>query len=224
MPAIVATAVCGPQVPGAVKPPAGTDLSTLNPYLLNAFCDVWVQCGTTAEFCTNTSTGAPGTARVGTNGCISNCGTSIVRSAPPATFLNVAYFEGYGLGRPCLNMDAHQLNTAKYTHIHFAFATLTSNYQVVIGDRLATFEFQQFIAFSGSKRILSIGGWGFSTSLSTYAIFCERVTAANRLTMATNIANFIKANNLNGVNIDWEYPGASSHIYLARIMAFESHV
>ncbi|CAN8105482.1 unnamed protein product [Discula destructiva] len=26
--------------------------------------------------------------------------------------------------------------------------------------------------------------------------------------MATNIANFIKANNLDGVDIDWEYPGA----------------
>jgi GH18 family chitinase len=101
---------------------------------------------------------------------------------------------------------------------------LTSDYQVVIGDGLATFEFQEFVALSGSKRILSFGGCDFSTSPSTYTIFCEGVTAVNRLTMATNIANFIKANNLDGVDIDWEYPGVSSHISLTRIMAFESLV
>jgi GH18 family chitinase len=31
---------------------------------------------------------------------------------------------------------------------------------------------------------------------------------ANRLTMATKIANFIKKHDLDGVDIDWEYPGA----------------
>jgi GH18 family chitinase len=192
-----------------VKPPAGTALSTLNPCLLNACCDVWGQCGTTAEFCTNTSTGAPGTAQAGTNGCISNCGTNIVQSGPPATYMNVAYFEGFNLGRPCLNMDIHQLSAAAYTHVHFAFATLTSNYEVVIGDSMATFEFQEFVALSGPKRVLSFGGWDFSTDPSTYTIFRKGVTAANRLTMATNIANFIIANNLDGVDIDWEYPGVS---------------
>jgi len=209
MPAPVANAVCGPQVPGTVKPPAGTDLSNLNPCLLNACCDVWGQCGTTVEFCTNTSTGAPGTAQAGTNGCISNCGTNIVRSVPPATYMNVGYFEGFNLGRPCLNMDIRQLNTTTYTHIHFAFATLTSNYEVVIGDSLANFEFQEFASLSGPKRILSFGGWDFSTDPSTYMIFREGVTAANRLTMATSIANFIMENNLDGVDIDWEYPGVS---------------
>lgn len=212
MPAAVANAVCGPQVPGTAKPPAGTDLSTLNPCLLNACCDVWGQCGTTAEFCTNTSTGAPGTAQAGTNGCISNCGTNIVFSAPPATFMRVAYFEGYSLSRPCLNMDIQQLDTGKYTHVHFAFATLTSDYQVVIGDNLATFEFQEFVALRGPKRILSFGGWTFSTSPATYNIFRQGVTAANRMAMATSIANFIKANNLDGVDIDWEYPGVRPHI------------
>jgi LysM repeat protein len=209
MPAPVANAVCGPQVPGTVKPPAGTDLSNLNPCLLNACCDVWGQCGTTVEFCTNTSTGAPGTAQAGTNGCISNCGTNIVQSGPPATYINVGYFEGFNLGRPCLNMDIRQLNTTTYTNIHFAFATLTSNYEVVIGDGSANFEFQEFVSLSGPKRILSFGGWDFSTDPSTYMIFRDGVTAANRLSMATNIANFIIANNLDGVDIDWEYPGVS---------------
>lgn len=43
MPAVVANAVCGPQVPGTATPPAGTDLSQLNPCPLNACCDIWGQ-------------------------------------------------------------------------------------------------------------------------------------------------------------------------------------
>ncbi|KAH8882896.1 glycoside hydrolase, partial [Thozetella sp. PMI_491] len=208
MPAPVANAVCGPQVPGTAKPASGTDLSTLNPCLLNTCCDVWGQCGTTEEFCTNTSTGAPGTAAPGTNGCISNCGTNIVRSAPPAVWQKVGYFEGFNLGRSCVNMDASQIDTSKYTHIHYAFGTLSPSYDVIIGDNAATYEFNAFKALTGVKRILSFGGWDFSTGLNTYYIFRDGVTPANRLTMATNIANFIKVNNLDGVDIDWEYPGA----------------
>jgi GH18 family chitinase len=58
------------------------------------------------------------------------------------------------------------------------------------------------------KKILSFGGWDFSTMPATYMIFREGVTPANRLKMATSIADFIKKHNLNGVDIDWEYPGA----------------
>jgi LysM repeat protein len=43
MPAAVTNAVCGPTVPGTPAPPAGTDVSSLNPCPLNACCDVWGQ-------------------------------------------------------------------------------------------------------------------------------------------------------------------------------------
>lgn len=43
MPAVVKNAVCGPQVPGTPIPPAGTNLSTLNPCPLNSCCDIWGQ-------------------------------------------------------------------------------------------------------------------------------------------------------------------------------------
>jgi hypothetical protein len=43
MPAPVANALCGPTVPGTPTPPAGTNVSTLNPCPLNACCDIWGQ-------------------------------------------------------------------------------------------------------------------------------------------------------------------------------------
>ncbi|OTA05027.1 chitinase [Trichoderma parareesei] len=208
MPAPVSNAICGPQVPGTPTPPSGTNISMLNPCPLNACCDAWGQCGTTADFCTNTGTGVPGTAAPGTNGCISNCGTNIVLSSPPETYRNIAFYEGYNLQRDCLYQDISQLDVSSYTHVYFAFGVLSPYYVVQIPNATTIYEFDQFKRILGAKRILSIGGWDFSTSPSTYNIFREGVTAANRLTMATNIANFINEHDLDGINIDWEYPGA----------------
>lgn len=211
MPASLANAECGPQVPGTVAPASGTNISTLNECPLNACCDTWGQCGTTSEFCINTSTGAPGTAKNGTNGCISNCGTAIVQSDKPATYRKVGFYEGYNLQRPCLYQDVSQIDLSAYTHVYFAFGVLSSAYEVQIPNGTATgttYEFNQFKQLTGTTRVLSIGGWSFSTDPSTYMIFRNGVTSANRLTMATNIANFVKDNDLDGINIDWEYPGA----------------
>jgi GH18 family chitinase len=70
-------------------------------------------------------------------------------------------------------------------------------------------EFREFMDLTGVNKILSFGGWDFSTNPDTYMIFRQGVTEENRLTMATNIANFINSNNLDGVDLDWEYPGVS---------------
>jgi len=125
----------------------------------------------------------------------------------------VAYFEGFGLDRPCLYQDAMQIDPTAYTNLHFGFGILNPDYTVDTtfgGDPLSSFEFSQFLRISGPARILSFGGWAFSTDPSTYMIFREGVTPDNANTMATNMANFILQNNLDGIDIDWEYPGVSA--------------
>lgn len=210
MPAPLANALCGPQMPGTTTPASGTaNISSLNPCPLNACCDVWGQCGITAEFCTDTNTGAPGTAKTGTNGCISNCGTDVVQGDAPTEFISLAYYEGYGLGRECLFQDARQIDTSQFSHLHFAFGVLSADYEVSTGDAYSTYEFKAFQSLTDVHRVISFGGWAFSTDAATYSIFREGVTSANRVTMATNIANFIIDNDLDGVDIDWEYPGVS---------------
>lgn len=138
----------------------------------------------------------------------------MVSSAPPEEYLRIGYFEGYNLGRACLNMDAGQIDTEKYTHIHFGFGTLTLDFNVKVGDALSQYEFEQFKQLTGVKRILSIGGWDFSTSPDTYTTFREGVKSANRMTMAENIANFVEEHDLDGVDIDWEYPGVCTFSFL----------
>ncbi|KAI2624403.1 glycoside hydrolase superfamily [Hypoxylon sp. NC1633] len=207
MPAPIENAVCGPQVPGTIALPPGSNFSTLNPCPLNACCNVRGQCGITAAFCTPSGTGPPGTARPGTDGCISNCRRGFGYTDAPSEFKRIAYFDAFNTERPCLNMDVTQVDKTQYSHLHFAFANLTADFQVEVDP--VQDQFQEFTQMTDIKRILSIGGWAFSSSPETYMIWRNGVAAANRQTLAQNIANFIRQNNLDGADIDWEYPGAS---------------
>ncbi|KAL2827936.1 hypothetical protein BDW59DRAFT_178921 [Aspergillus cavernicola] len=206
MPANVPSAVCGPQVNDTATAPHGTDLSTLNECPLNACCDIWGQCGITADFCTpsNSTTGNPGTAAEGENGCISNCGTEIVVSDAPASTYSIAYFEASDQNRSCLTMSVDQVDTSVYTHIHFAFATINTDMSISVDgmeDQLSLLS-----DMTGVKRILSIGGWDFSTNTGTYMIFRDAVTSTNRATLVSNIVDFLDEYDLDGVDFDWEYP------------------
>ncbi|TLD25413.1 hypothetical protein PspLS_05914 [Pyricularia sp. CBS 133598] len=208
-PAPIANAVCGPQKPGTIMPKGSSsrDWAKLNPCPLNSCCNVWGQCGTTADFCIDTNTGPPGTARKDTYGCISNCGMGLIRSGPPAQFIKLGYFEAWNLGRSCLNMDVSQIDPS-YTHVHFAFGMIDDNFEIYFEDRLSQTQFERFKELKGPKRIISFGGWVFSAELGNYHIFRNGVNPENRERLADNLVNFVIANSLDGLDIDWEYPSA----------------
>lgn len=102
-------------------------------------------------------------------------------------------------------MPITAVNTSAYTHIHYAFATLNADYSINITniqDQMA-----DFVTLSGVKRIISIGGWDFSTSPDTYMIFRDAMQPANRATLVSNVVDFLNEYDIDGVDWDWEYPG-----------------
>ncbi|KAL7936606.1 putative glycosyl hydrolase, family 18 [Trichoderma chlorosporum] len=209
-PASVSNALCGPTVPGT-KMPAGSTSDTwakINPCPLNVCCNIWGQCGMTDDFCviSKSTTGAPGTSAPGKNGCISSCGRDIVKGTLPLQTYRVAYYESWNSERGCLTMDVDEIDTSKYTHIHFAFANVTTSFNVDIGTAKA--QFDRFKAMTGVKKIISFGGWDFSTKPGTFNILREAVKSANRATFQKNVIAFVNDNKLDGVDLDWEYPGA----------------
>ncbi|ETS82692.1 hypothetical protein PFICI_04568 [Pestalotiopsis fici W106-1] len=209
LPNAVANAECGPTVPGTEMPTDGTALADLNPCPLNACCDIWGQCGITPQYCTNTTgpSGNPGTAPSDENGCISNCGTDIVNNSHNFTDkIYVGYYETWNWDRECLNMRAASIDTTQYTHIHWAFATISDDFEVVINDTYNQWE--DFKALP-VKRIVSIGGWGYSTDASTYDKMRTAISPDNRKTFAKNIITFLEDEDIDGVDFDWEYPGAT---------------
>jgi hypothetical protein len=208
LPNSVKNAQCGPLVPGTQIPTNGTAITDLNPCPLNACCNMWGQCGITLDYCTNHTgpAGNPGTAPKDENGCISNCGTDIVKGNGPRSFVNIGYYESWNWDRPCLNMRAASIDSSKYTHIHWAFATVSSSWGVSINDT-----YSQWKDFKNLpvKRIISFGGWGYSTEPATYDRLRQAMSPANRGTFITNIVSFVDSEGLDGVDFDWEYPGAS---------------
>ncbi|OJJ85483.1 uncharacterized protein ASPGLDRAFT_73421 [Aspergillus glaucus CBS 516.65] len=199
MPSVLKTAVCGPQKAGTKRPDDWDDIESLNPCPLNACCDIWGQCGTTSKFCTktNSTTGAPGTAKTGTDGCISNCGTGIVfdDSGFDDHPVMVGYYEAFQNTRPCLNMDVTAINnTVQWVDV----SSVKDEFD----------DFKKYSSPGKKPKVLSFGGWSFSTDLDSYAIFRKGVTDDQCSLFASNVAKFADDNDLDGLDFDWEYPGA----------------
>jgi chitinase len=60
------------------------------------------------------------------------------------------------------------------------------------------------MGIQGVKKIMSFGGWSFSTDSDTYPIFRQGVTDAQRRQFADNVVQFVNEYNLDGVDFDWE--------------------
>lgn len=96
-----------------------------------------------------------------------------------------------------------------WDHIHFAFANITESFEVDVSSVQDEFDdFKKFSSPGKKPKVLSFGGWSFSTDLDSYAIFRKGVTDEQRSLFASNVAKFADDNGLDGLDFDWEYPSA----------------
>ncbi|PKS05023.1 hypothetical protein jhhlp_008389 [Lomentospora prolificans] len=72
---------------------------------------------------------------------------------------------------------------------------------------LAAFTPTSGFSSSNSSRSQT-GGWAFSTEPASYKTLRRGTNPEHAETLASNIANFVNDNGLDGVDIDWEYPAA----------------
>ena len=187
-PPIDKKAECGPTA-------AGKEYDVKCP--LNACCSQFGFCGLTSEFCkkTDSLTGAPGTA-----GCISNCGYGKQHTDTRSDFDKIVYW---------MDSDGKMASDPKelendYDIMHYAFVNINSDFSID-DSKISTSEFLDL----NIKKVASFGGWDFSTNPSTYKIFRDIASSSeNRERFATNVVNFLKDYDLDGIDLDWEYPGA----------------
>ncbi|KAF4508203.1 hypothetical protein G6O67_004613 [Ophiocordyceps sinensis] len=208
---------CGPLVPGTDKlleraRRAGSfSLADLNPCPLKACCSNWGYCGVFPAHCDVNAPegGGPGSKKKGhQNTCVSNCGMEMKQnSGPPQSFQRIGYYESWNLQRDCLWLKAKNANTdGSYTHIHWGFADIEpGSWKPVIKDPGG--QWNDFKALANVKRVVSFGGWAYSTEPASYGIIRSAIIY-HREEFATNLAEFAQNEGIDGIDIDWEYPGA----------------
>lgn len=215
MPPSQKDAQCGPLVPGSKPPASGQSLADLNPCPLNACCSNWGFCGVLSEHCTVNAPvgGGPGAKKKGfQTTCISNCGHEIKKnSGPPSQYKHVGYYESWNRNRDCLWQDSKDANTdGSYTHMHWGFLDINpKTWKLVINDPHK--QWDGFKNLPDMKRVVSLGGWAYSTEKPTFDII-RRAIIDNGETFATNLVTFAKNEGIDGIDIDWEYPGATDII------------
>ncbi len=102
-------------------------------------------------------------------------------------------------------IDPGTISAKKLTHINYAFANIED------GEMVAGFDADSlnFVVLNRLKKenpslkiLVSVGGWSWSGNFSDMALTEER-----RSRFIRSATDFIVRNRLDGLDIDWEYPG-----------------
>ena len=128
---------------------------------------------------------------------LSACSTHTVHVAAKPEFRLVGYVAGWEQPVP--------IAAEKLTAVNFAFAHIGSDGRVALDQAGATAALQRLHALRMRnprlKILVSIGGWGadgFSDAAST---------DASRAAFAQSVDELVVGRGLDGIDLDWEYPG-----------------
>jgi chitinase len=121
-----------------------------------------------------------------------------------STFKVVGYLAGWG------NQDFQQVDVTRLTHLNYAFANIRDG-EVWVGDAidgvaLSPARLDAAVALRERnpqlKVLLSVGGWTWSKDFSDVAL-----TPESRAKFAASAARVAREHRLDGIDLDWEYPG-----------------
>ncbi len=102
-------------------------------------------------------------------------------------------------------IDAKAIDAKKLTHINYAFVDVKDSMTWLTNEATDTVNFRNLVALKKSnpdlKVLISIGGWGWSNYFSDAVL-----THSSREKFAKTGVEIVKKFDLDGIDIDWEYP------------------
>jgi len=118
--------------------------------------------------------------------------------AKPVVIGYVAGFKGL--------MDTDVIEAKKLTHINYAFVDVKDGKAFLTNEKTDSTNFRKLKLLkeqnSDLKILISIGGWAWSENFSDAVL-----TDSSRKIFAVSSVDIIRKYDLDGVDIDWEYPG-----------------
>ncbi|KAF5557753.1 glycosyl hydrolase family 18 [Fusarium napiforme] len=168
---------------------------------LNVCCSEYGFCGTTEDFCKK--------------GCQSDC----EQPKPSASKSNVqqkviAYWEAWNGNKPCGHMSPDEIPVHDITHLIFSFGFVTpGDFRITNMPDVKPNLFTQITDLKDKNPNLSImialGGWTHNDPGKYQKVFSDMVSSrTNRQTFIKNLLGFLSQYGFDGVDFDWEYPGA----------------
>ncbi|KAH7146903.1 hypothetical protein B0J13DRAFT_664619 [Dactylonectria estremocensis] len=180
---------------------------------LNVCCSQYGFCGMTKDFCEESD--------VEDEGCQSNCvqpGSG--GSGGDVQKRVIGYYEAWNWKKKCIGMSMEDIPVNGLTHIYYSFAYIQpETYKIVpMQDEkdgsLTTETFTEFTALkrknSALRAVVALGGWTFNDNNTIWQpVFSDlSSTKAKRATFISELVKFMDRYGFDGVDIDWEYPGA----------------
>src|SRR5512143_3516605 len=102
-------------------------------------------------------------------------------------------------------LEPHTIRAEKLTHVNFAFANVAGG-RVVEGS---PHDAENLKVLTGLRQyhphlkvLVSVGGWTWSKGFSDAAL-----TAKSRRVFVASAVDFVRRHDLDGFDVDWEYPG-----------------
>ena len=103
-------------------------------------------------------------------------------------------------------LNTSNIEAKMLTHINYAFVDIKDGKAALGNEKTDTTNFRQLNLLKADnpelKILISIGGWAWSENFSDAVL-----TDSSRKVFAKSSVAIIKKYNLDGVDIDWEYPG-----------------
>lgn len=109
---------------------------------------------------------------------------------------------------PGFRGDLKPLNIAaeKLTHINYAFVNVRDSMAWLTNETTDTINFRHLVSLKkinpGLRILISVGGWSWSENFSDAVL-----TPSSRKKFARSCVDILRKYDLDGVDIDWEYPG-----------------